>query len=65
MQEAATLAHERALQQLQDALREMQATESEGGDNALVIDGKALTHALADDAKDLLLAVSPAFQAHS
>ena len=57
MQEAAELAHAKALQQLQDTLAYMQANEADGGDNALIIDGKALGHALGDDARSLLLEV--------
>ncbi|KAK9787844.1 hypothetical protein WJX73_000953 [Symbiochloris irregularis] len=63
-EEAAALAHDMMLQQLSDALAEMQSVEQEGGgDNALIIDGKALTYALADDVKHLLLAVGSRCQA--
>ena len=54
-QEAFTLAHSKALQQLKDVLRFME--QAGAATNALVIDGKALTHALAADAKQLLLEV--------
>ena len=57
MQEAFALAHERALQQLRDVLRFMEQAKGGATANALVIDGKALTHALAPDAKQLLLDV--------
>lgn len=57
MQEAAKLAHDKVLQQLNDALAHMKGNEGEGTDNALIIDGKALGHALAEDARSQLLAV--------
>ena len=59
-------------EQLGDALRAMARSGSAdrsvkggaapegGGGNALIIDGKALQHALADDTRDALLAVSHA-----
>ena len=58
MQEAATLAHERCLNQLRDVLRFMEQAKGGLASNALVIDGKALTHALAADVKQLFLQVS-------
>ena len=57
------MAHSRAVQQLQDVLRFMAEAAGKGPDNALIIDGKALTHALAPDVKALLLEVSPSLQA--
>lgn len=51
------MAHQRALQQLQDVLRFLQQAKGGPASNALIIDGKALTHALAPDAKQLFLQV--------
>ncbi len=47
-------------EQLNDALRHMARNSSGGSDggNALIIDGKALVHALAGDTRDALLAVT-------
>lgn len=54
--EAEALAAATVREQLSDALRHMARGNSEGG-NALIIDGKALVHALADDCRAALLAV--------
>lgn len=54
--EADALAAATVREQLSDALRHMARDSSEGG-NALIIDGKALVHALADDCRAALLAV--------
>lgn len=61
LDEAKALAHASVREQLTDALRHMVRSDSAGsGDvgNALIIDGKALDHALDDDLRDSLLAVS-------
>ncbi|BDA43574.1 Phospholipid-transporting ATPase 3 [Coccomyxa sp. Obi] len=57
--EAEALAAATVREQLSDALRHMARDSSEGG-NALIIDGKALVHALADDCRSALLAVGQA-----
>ena len=57
--EAEAVAAATVREQLSDALRHMvrdSSGSSEGG-NALIIDGKALVHALADDCRAALLAV--------
>ena len=59
MQDAFKVAHSRAVQQLRDVLRFMAEAAGKGPENALIIDGKALTHALAPDVKALLLEVGP------
>ena len=51
------MAHQRALQQLQDVLRFLEQAKGGPASNALIIDGKALTHALAPDVKHLFLQV--------
>ena len=53
-------------EQLNDALRHMARNSSGGSDcgNALIIDGKALVHALAGDTRDALLAVSGSALSH-
>jgi len=59
--DAYTLAHSKIGEQLQDALQCMaEAKAADGGDNALIIDGKALLHALATDLKGQLLQVGQA-----
>jgi magnesium-transporting ATPase (P-type) len=57
--EAAALAHASVREQLSDALRQIARSDSGASDvgNALIIDGKALDHALDDDIRDSLLAV--------
>lgn len=58
-EEAYALAHTKIGEQLQDALQCMaEAAAAGGGDNALVIDGKALLHGLAEDLKAHLLQAS-------
>ena len=58
-EEAYALAHTKIGEQLQDALQCMaEARAAGGGDNALVIDGKALLHGLAHDLKAQLLQAS-------
>ena len=58
LDEAEALARASVKEQLGDALRRMAGGESPPpGGHALIIDGKALTHALGDDTKDSLLAV--------
>lgn len=58
-EEAYALAHTKIGEQLQDALQCMaEAAAAGGGDNALVIDGKALLHGLAQDLKAHLLQAS-------
>ena len=60
-EEAYALAHTKIGEQLQDALQCMaEAKAAGGGDNALVIDGKALLHGLAHDLKAQLLQASSA-----
>ena len=60
-EEAYALAHTKIGEQLQDALQCMaEAKAAGGGDNALVIDGKALLHGLAHDLKGQLLQASSA-----
>ena len=57
-EEATALAHSKIGEQLHDALQCMaEAKAAGGGDNALVIDGKALLHGLAADLKAKLLQV--------
>lgn len=68
-EEADALAAAAVREQLGDTLRHMaqssadaSADDGGGGGNALIIDGKALAHALKDDARDALLAVrDPSF----
>ena len=58
MDDAYAAAHSKIGEQLQDALQCMaEAKAADGGDNALIIDGKALLHALATDLKGQLLQV--------
>ena len=57
MEEAEALARASVREQLGDALRRIAEEAPPPGGHALIIDGKALQHALADDAKDSLLAV--------
>ncbi|DBB12995.1 TPA: hypothetical protein ACH3X3_005736 [Trebouxia sp. C0006] len=58
MDDAYALAHSKIGEQLQDAMQCMaEAKAADGGDNALIIDGKALLHALATDLKGQLLQV--------
>lgn len=58
LEEAFALAHVKIGEQLQDALQCMaEAKAGNGGDNALIIDGKALLHGLAADLKAQLLQV--------
>lgn len=57
-EEAYALAHTKIGEQLQDALQCMAEARAAGGDNALVIDGKALLHGLAQDLKAQLLQAS-------
>ncbi len=57
-EEAYKLAHSKIGEQLVDALQCMaEAKAADGGDNALIIDGKALLHGLATDLKGQLLQV--------
>ncbi len=56
--EAYSLAHSRVQQQLQEAESHIISMAHEDGDNALIIDGKALAHGLAADLCALLLSVS-------
>ena len=64
--QAAVLAARVVLEQLEEALvgieaaRELACAADGGGDSALIIDGKALVHALGPDLRATLLAVSPA-----
>ena len=58
LDEAEALARASVKEQLGDALRRMAGGDPPPpGGHALIIDGKALTHALGDDTKDSLLAV--------
>lgn len=57
MEEAEALARGSVREQLGDVLRRIAEEAPPPGGHALIIDGKALQHALADDAKDSLLAV--------
>ena len=58
LDEAEALAWASVKEQLGDALRRMAGGDPPPpGGHALIIDGKALTHALGDDTKDSLLAV--------
>ena len=58
LDEAEALARASVKEQLGNALRRMAGGEPPPpGGHALIIDGKALTHALGDDTKDSLLAV--------
>ena len=61
LEEAEALARASVKEQLGDALRRMAGGDPlPPGGHALIIDGKALTHALGDYAKDSLLAVRTA-----
>lgn len=65
-EEAYALAHTKIGEQLQDALQCMaEAKAAGGGDNALVIDGKALLHGLASDLKAQLLQASTSLRHQS
>ena len=58
MDEAYALAHQKIGEQLQDALQCLAEAKAAGaGDNALIIDGKALLHGLSKDLKAQLLQV--------
>ena len=57
MDEAEALARASVKEQLGDALRSIAEDIPPPGGHALIIDGKALLHALGDDSKDSLLAV--------
>ncbi len=58
LDEARAVARASVREQLTDALRHMARSEAGGdGGNALIIDGKALEHALEADLRDNLLAV--------
>ncbi|KAK9829125.1 hypothetical protein WJX72_004020 [[Myrmecia] bisecta] len=59
MEEAYALAHVKVVEQLDDVIKCIESQKEEEGhtDNALIIDGKALLHGLADDVKDRLLRV--------
>ncbi len=59
MDEAEALAQASVKGQLGDALRSIASDVPPPGGHALIIDGKALLHALGDDIKDSLLAVRP------
>jgi hypothetical protein len=59
VEEAQAVARGCVKQQLTDALGHMTCRRDDGGDNVLIIDGKALLHALADDMKATLLQVVP------
>lgn len=56
--EAYSLAHSRVEQQLREVEAHILSTAHEDGDNALIIDGKALSHGLAADLRQQLLSVS-------
>lgn len=57
LQEAYDLAHNQIQAQLDDVLKDMEGQSEDDQDNALVIDGKALLHALTSDTKARLLQV--------
>ena len=57
MDEAEALAHASVKERLGDALRSIAEDVPPPGGHALIIDGKALLHALGNDTKDSLLAV--------
>lgn len=57
LEEAEALARAAVREQLGDALRRITEETAPPGGHALIIDGKALLHALGDDTKDSLLAV--------
>ena len=59
MDEAEALARASVKEQLGDALRSITEDAAPPGGHALIIDGKALLHALGDEVKASLLAVSP------
>ena len=59
MEEAEALARASVKEQLGDALRSIAEDAAPPGGHALIIDGKALLHALSNDVKASLLAVSP------
>ncbi len=58
MEEAEALARASVKEQLGDALRSITEDAAPPGGHALIIDGKALLHALTDEVKASLLAVS-------
>ena len=64
MEEAEALARASVKEQLGDALRSIAEDAAPPGGHALIIDGKALLHALGDDVKASLLAVSPYLAMH-
>ena len=65
MEEAEALARASVKEQLGDALRSITEDAAPPGGHALIIDGKALLHALADEVKASLLAVRPPHELHA